>query len=339
MDDAMLDLMAGDARLRGRMDAYAEARLSPDLTATSRMRARVLAGAHRQAALARADASLIVVSPTVGDDDAPAARSQTRPAVGRRTTWRRATAILLAAGLAMSLFAGSTLAAVPGGPLYATRLWVETLTLPTEPSARAVAELDRLRHRIEEAQAASRAGDASAAAAALSAYAAILDDASTRVMLDGDPVAAAAFEAGVGRNVDVLRALAARLPEGGAAAVTTALERAIARSDEAVDAIHEQGNGGNGSGGSSSGGSGNGGQPTPGQPGATPSPAPASTSTATPKPTKAPETKTSKPTKAPTPEPAAEPTPTPRPGRTPPAGARPSPPSGGAHPTPADTGG
>ena len=52
MDDAMMDLMAGHGELRRRLGAYAEARLSPDLAASSRMRARVLAVAHRQAACA-----------------------------------------------------------------------------------------------------------------------------------------------------------------------------------------------------------------------------------------------------------------------------------------------
>ena len=49
MDDAMMDLMAEHGLLRRRLEAYAETRLSPDLAASSRMRARVLAVAHRQA--------------------------------------------------------------------------------------------------------------------------------------------------------------------------------------------------------------------------------------------------------------------------------------------------
>ena len=62
MDDSMIDLTAGDAMLRRRLEAYAEDRLSPDLATSSRLRARVLAVAHRQADLARADASLTVLS-------------------------------------------------------------------------------------------------------------------------------------------------------------------------------------------------------------------------------------------------------------------------------------
>ena len=56
----MIDLMAGDAELARRLTAFAETRLTPDLGATSRMRAKVLATAHRQADLTRADARLAV---------------------------------------------------------------------------------------------------------------------------------------------------------------------------------------------------------------------------------------------------------------------------------------
>ena len=45
-----------DDELTRRLEAYAEARLSPELSATIRMRTRVMTAAHRQAALARADA-------------------------------------------------------------------------------------------------------------------------------------------------------------------------------------------------------------------------------------------------------------------------------------------
>ena len=67
----MIDLMAGDIRLRRRLEGYAELRLSPDLTATSRMRARVLAHAHRQADLVRADAALTIVPSSASMNVAP----------------------------------------------------------------------------------------------------------------------------------------------------------------------------------------------------------------------------------------------------------------------------
>ena len=66
MDD-MIDLMDANALLGRRLEAYAESRLSPDLATSSRLRARVLAVAHRQAALARADAALTIVPRADGD--------------------------------------------------------------------------------------------------------------------------------------------------------------------------------------------------------------------------------------------------------------------------------
>ena len=84
MDDAMIDLMAGDAELRRRLMAFADERLTPDLAASSRMRARVLATAHRRADLARADARLAVLSRpadaiTIEDGVTPARLRATRP--------------------------------------------------------------------------------------------------------------------------------------------------------------------------------------------------------------------------------------------------------------------
>jgi cell division septation protein DedD len=326
MDDAMTDLMAADAQLRRRLEAYAVARLSPDPTATARIRARVLATAHRQAALARADASLMVVPADATRAGAAAPRRPTTRTMHRPipTLWRRAATIALAASLCLTVAVGGAFAAAPGGPLYGTRLWIETLTLPSDPSARAIAELERMDSRLREAAAANDAGDQTALAAALTAYEAIVDDASDQALRDDDEVASAALEAGVARNITVLTALATRLPEEGAAAVTRALERAIDRSDEAVHAIgsggtgggndrHDDGNGHNGGGGAP------GTQPTPTHgPASTHKPTPTPKATKAPKPTDEPA---AKPTKAPTPEPTAKPTRTPRPARTPPAGA------------------
>ena len=146
MDDAMIEPMTGDPMLRRRLEAYAEARLTSDLAATARIRARVLAVAHRQADLARADAALAVLP-----------RPAAPPRRGRATGpgWRRVAPALLAAALGVSALAGVALAARPGGSLYGAHLWVETLGLPSDPSARAVAALARLETRLEEAASAS----------------------------------------------------------------------------------------------------------------------------------------------------------------------------------------
>ena len=66
---------------------------------------------------------------------------------------------LLAAAVVLAAAAGTALAARPGGALYEQRIWIETLTLPNDPSARAIAELARLDARLREAEDAARAGD------------------------------------------------------------------------------------------------------------------------------------------------------------------------------------
>lgn len=304
MDDDMIDLKAGNAELRRRLDAYADARLSPDPAATSRTRARVLAVAHRQADLERADTGLAVLPRPTDGGDAPVDRA--RAAARRRAPWRRAASVLLAASLGLSLVVGTALAARPGGPLYASRVWAETLTLPSDPGARAVAELERLTHRLQEAVAASQAGDPAGAAAALSAYETITEEASTGAIIAGDAVASAALHAGVARNIDVLQGLADRLPERASLAISAAIERAIARSDRALDAIDR----GRGDGAGSGSGGGAGAQPSdraPADPSAKPTRDPAA-----------------KPTKAPT----AKPEPTEKPDKTPPGDGKPQEPPG-----------
>jgi hypothetical protein len=220
----MLDLMAGDARLRRRLDAYAEFRLSPDLATSSRIRARVLAAAHRRSDLARADAALTIVT----------AATSPRLTARSRRPWRRAAAGLLAASLALGVVAGTAFATRPSGALYEPRLWLETVTLPDEPSRRALAELDRLELRLDEVTDALRAGDPAAAEAALRAYETIIDQAFSAAIASQDEVAAAVLEAGVGHNVGVLQALIAALPDEAADQAAAALQRAIDRSDRAI---------------------------------------------------------------------------------------------------------
>jgi hypothetical protein len=266
MKDEMIDLMAGDARLRRRLEAYAKSRLTPDLSATSRMRARVLVHAHRQAELVRADAALTIIRPGVdGERDAPP---------WHRNVRRTAISLVAAAALVAAMVGGAAGASAPGGALYEARIWVEDVTLPADPSVRAIAELDRLAQRLTEADAAARVGDHRAVAAALAAYERIMGDASAEILAAGDPVAAAAFEAGVGYNLDVLVALIDRVPPEAAQAITRAVERAIDRSASAIDRVDDvdkphpatggsDGNAGRGGSGASGGGAGGGAASTP----------------------------------------------------------------------------
>lgn len=297
--DEMMDLTAGDALVWRRLEAYAGMRLSPDLATASRLRARVMAVAHRQAALARNDAALTLLpqpEPTIeAAPFSPRAQQRARASGRRRVRpWARVATVVLAASLTVSVAVGGAFAARPGAPLYDARMWAETITLPTDPSARAVAELARLKERLREIAEASRAGDAAGATAALAAYELIVDQASASAILAHDEVAAAILVTGVGRNVDVLQALMARVPEQASVAIAQAVDAAIARSTDAVDRIHAS-------------------QPSgPGNNAGTGGPA----ADSTPRPTKAPVAKptaepTVRPTQKPKPTPVATPTPTP----------------------------
>ena len=292
MDD-MFGTMTGDALLGRRLEAYAELRLSPDLATSARLRARVLAVAHRRAALSRADAGLTILSrrePTsVAMPFSAQARAQAQARRGvrpRGQRLRRVGAVVLAASFAASLAVAGVAAARPGGPLYETRLWAETLQLPTDPSARAIAELDRLKARLLEIGEASRAGDSAGAMAALQAYQMIVDEASASAILAGDEVAAAALQTGVGHNVEILQALLGKVPTHAESAISKALDAAIARSTDAVDRISASRPAG--APGQDDGSAQPGGGPAPratGTPAATPTAAPTNDATARPKPT------------------------------------------------------
>ena len=140
-DDAIDPNDAGLRELRRRLEAYAEARLSPSVAATVNMRASVMAVAQRRAALIAADTTRAAV--VVTTDAAPGERRRTTSA-----RFRRPAAALMAASLAVAVLAGTVYGAKAGGPLYATRLWVEAANLPKAPLARAQAESVRMDTRI-----------------------------------------------------------------------------------------------------------------------------------------------------------------------------------------------
>jgi hypothetical protein len=273
-----------DDELTRRLEAYAEARLSPELSATIRMRTRIMAAAHRQAALARADADRAAADAAIA--------AQAHVDRTRRSRWRRPLTALLAAGLTLAVGVGSVAASQAGGPLYGVRIWAETLTLPSEADARAQAELQRLQDRLAEAAAATAAGDTNAANAALEAYAAIVNEATDDA--GNDVSAAAKLETGVRSNIDVLTVLSGRVPNDAA---RDAIQRAIDRSDSALDKMH--------------------GNPNVVPPAAEPSRSPKPDKTANPnKPTDVPAP-TAKPRPTPKPDATTNAASTPRPDRTP----------------------
>ena len=251
--DERYELDRGAVEVIRRLEAYADARLDPSVAATTRMRAAVMAAAHRQAALIAADgAAALALAP---------AEVVPHRALGHDRwvgAWRRPVAAMLAGTLTLGILAGTALAARPGGPLYQARLWTEAANLPAAGLARAHAEVARLQARIDEAESAATAGDARGVVAAIDAYALIVTEAATGI--EGDVAAGQLVEATVSRHVIILTALLQQVP----ATARDAIEHALTASTNALDDIDvpvpgaggNKGSGGTGGNGATNGGTG-----------------------------------------------------------------------------------
>lgn len=249
MDDEMLDRFdPGSMEVLRRLEAYADARLTPSAATTTGVRATVMAAAHRRSAM-------LAVGAPVEAASLPRPRFTFRFAVPTGA-WRRPAAAMLAGGLVLGLLAGAAFAAQPGGWLYGARMWTEAATLPSAGLARAQAEVGRLEARLREAQAASAAGDVGGVEAAIAAYESIVAEAMAGSA--GDPLATAALEAGIARHVAILTALASQVP----LAAQDDIQHALAASTKVLDRL-DDGTSPTGTGGSGSNG---GNSPTDGKP-------------------------------------------------------------------------
>ena len=210
-----LEPRAGD-ELERLIERYGRVRLDPSPAQSRRARAAVMEEAWRRR-----------LAPELAE---AAARNAAAP--GRRglfASWggRRLGGALAAAVLAGLMVGSSAFAASrAGGPLYDTRLSLEALTLPSDPSTRLDAELARAQTRIAEiAEAASR-GDDGAVNAAVRAYASTLFD------LDAETgTSAGRARDAVLLHQAVLRDLLLRVPTQAQAGI----ERAISNSTVAID--------------------------------------------------------------------------------------------------------
>jgi hypothetical protein len=234
MDDDMQAMDVRDRDIERRLESYARARLTPDPQAVARARARVMREARLQF-----EASRIAVH------IAPAVLLTTH-----RSTARRVMMPFLAASLWLGIAVGSISAAQPGGPLYATRVWIENAALPSGGVARASGELARLDARLSDALGGASRGDANAVQAALDAYRQIADE--TIAAAAGDPALEALISAALDRHLAVLAAVASSLDAKGndiaAAAVEASIQRAIDHNEAVVTRIQASGagNGANG---------------------------------------------------------------------------------------------
>jgi hypothetical protein len=229
MNDPMNPRGAGGDELARRLEAYAQARLSPDPASVARIRARVMLQARTQ----------LVAPPVAAATPEPTPIGWGRSA--RRL--RRGAAILLAAALSLGAMGGAAFAAQPGGPLYGARLWVEAATLPSDPAARTAADLNRLEARLVEVMRATRDGNEDAIAAALAAYQAVVDDALGAA--GTNDALLAKLEEVLGKHLTVLNGLLDKVPEQA----RKGIENAIDKSDNALDKAGGQGSQGGGQGG------------------------------------------------------------------------------------------
>jgi len=249
----MLAIDAG-TELERRLALFARARLSPDPIATARTKARVMREARLSFEAARIAAHV-----------APAL------AASRASFRRRMVMPFLAAAVWLGIAVGTISAAHPGGPLFPTRMWIESAALPSGPAARTAAELDRLDARIAEALSGVASGDRAAVAAALEAYGQIADEALAQSAGNADLEALVA--SALDHHRDVLTAVAARLADKGNTTASEAIERNIERAIEHSAAVMvtlnrdrqtpQSGSGDSGSGGAGGAGAGGAGGHTP----------------------------------------------------------------------------
>ncbi len=245
MNDDDMSTRFRDDELTRRLRTYATDALAPDPDAMAAIRADLLERIASTTAGPATAAEDLGLPPTRRVTAAPRAGTSSR-------AWRRLGLGLAAASLAVLAIGGVAAAAQPNGPLYGPRLWLETVTLPSDPAARTDTDVQRLTERLAEVDAAAAAHDSGALAAALAAYSDVLDDAFAAA--GDDPGRLAELETVLQRHLMVLRGLLATVPSQA----TDAITRAIDRSSSAVDRINDgQGPGGNPAGTGGNGGNGN----------------------------------------------------------------------------------
>ena len=191
-----------------------------------RVRADLRARAQRASVHRRAEALALAAVPA---SVIPARRGPFAGWSVRRASFATAASLVLGVSIATTTFAASR----AGGPLYASRIWVDTATLPTELGPRLQAELAFAETRLAEASAAAADDDAGGVTAALDAFNAI-------IVMTADEQAAQGAAPGVAlqafqHHLAVLRALVATVPATAQGKVAEA--HALAESGKAVHVL------------------------------------------------------------------------------------------------------
>jgi hypothetical protein len=204
-----------DDELMARFDTYAGAILTPDPAWLTRVRAALVAEARRTAERSS--------RPTAGS-----------LVDGLFARLRRPALVLVGTAALLAVVAGGAMAASgPGGPLYETRLWLETVVLPSEAEARTDAEIERLENRLDEAASAAAEGNGAAVSAALQAYRDSVD--ATMAAAGGDLSREEHLRLVLERHRVVLATLVATIDNPGRA--TEAIDRVLAKSAETIKRI------------------------------------------------------------------------------------------------------
>jgi hypothetical protein len=205
-------------RLEDLLDAYADARLAPKSAVLARIRANVLAQAASLSVTAAAENRLRLV--------------ENRPRPPRTALGSRFARTAFALGFAAMLTLGTSLAvmaAPPGSPFYNARVFIETVTLPSQAEARFEGHEKLLEERLADVEAAAGDGSASALAAALVAYQAEVDAATADA--GSDTTWLARLQDMLAKHTATLTELAATLPD------ESSIEHAIESSSKAITKI------------------------------------------------------------------------------------------------------
>jgi hypothetical protein len=203
---------------------YADTVLKPDPFAMDRVRSELRARAQRASVHRRAEALAVAASPVTV---LPVRRGLFAGWSLRRASFAVAASLVLGLSVATTSFAASR----AGGPLYETRIWIETATLPRDAGPRLQAELAFAETRLAEAAAGASAHDAGAVTAALDAFNGIIVMTCHEQEAHGTGRATAieAFQ----HHLQLLKGLAATVPPAAQAAVT----HALAESSKAVQVL------------------------------------------------------------------------------------------------------
>ncbi len=210
------------------LEQYARAELEPDPASLARGRAAIVVRFDRAAAAWGPTTDARPAGATDAVAVGPGARAGA--AAGRTWPWSgaplrvRMAAALAGAALVVSGAGAAFAASGPGGPLYATRLDIETFTLPPAGSAAWFnAETGRLGARLSEAESAAGAGNANAVEAAVGAYRSILSQTVAAADTSAPGTVPPGLTRALDRHAELLSSLLARAPAQAHAALRAAL--------------------------------------------------------------------------------------------------------------------